>query len=81
MIDGELTAAVEQFRQRDRTAGRIKGVSLVDLHPRKFAAFRGELIARASEFFFFAEELFADREPFVFGDDGRFFERVGFQRM
>src|SRR5476651_480686 len=54
------------------------GVGRIDLHPWQRTAMGGELVPGAEEFFFFAEEFAAGREPFFGGDDGWILERVIF---
>jgi len=65
VVDDQLAASVEQIGECFCALRRVERIGLVDLHPRQFAAFAREFVARAHVGFLLGEERPAGREPFL----------------
>src|SRR5689334_17934155 len=69
MVDNQLLSAREQFAQALLTIRTLKGVFLIDPHPRQFAPLAAQLIPQPREFFFLGEQPFALLDPLILRDD------------
>src|SRR5579864_6815327 len=69
MVDDQLAAPVEEFRQRLLTVRTIEDVGFGNRLPRKLAPLLVQLVAQPREFLFLGEKCRARGQPFFVGDD------------
>ena len=69
VVDEQLTAAIEQLRERARAVVGVEAVLLLDADPRQLASLARQLVAQPRVLLLADEQLLAGGRPLLAGSD------------
>ena len=77
MLNEQLAASLEKIGQRFAAIRALEHVVLLDANPRQFAPPGTDLVPQPGKVFLLLQELFADNEPLLVGNNRVKFEAFG----